>query len=326
MQRMTAALGLALAFAALMASAASADPYYNSSEPGCDGRDSRVLFCEGFESGTWYVTNGDTSGGPLNPQNKGWAGTIYSAINPPGAAKCGTGLTPFGNCAGFGGSGTRTSSGGNMAMHRLKTPTCGSGGWELCGVNEIYVRWYTKWDAGYLWGNEKHMNITNSDGDIAFADITLGAGRCGSGSSSPTSDIGIAVNYGTINDGGACGPQNQGNNITLQSGHWYFFEFHVKAGSSAVVELWVNDCGPSGTTCGPAPILRTRYTGNLPGNSKGSQIQTVWLENWTGVTSSGSGPYWDQIKASTVGPIGFSGSSGSVDRVAPGAPASPALR
>ncbi len=127
---------------------------------------------------------------------------------------------------------------------------------------------------------------------------------------------------------GNCGPQNQGQSISIQSGRWYFFEFHVRVGSNALLELWVNDCGTAGTSCGASPILRSRYTGNLPGNANGSQIQTIWLENWANPASVGNGPLWDRIKASKVGPIGFGNSSGgaTADRTPPGTPGSPAMR
>jgi len=59
--------------------------------------------------------------------------------------------------------------------------------------------------------------------------------------------------------------------------------------------------------CTMSVVDETMQVGQLPGNANGSQIQTVWLENWTGITSTGGGPYWDQIKASSVGPIGFAG-------------------
>jgi hypothetical protein len=290
-------------------------PYFNSTESGC-GTDSNVMLCDDFEDGIWYMTDGDH----MVPENDGWFGNIYAnPITPANAIRCGTGTTPFGNCAADGG--LHLGVGGrNMAQHRLKTSTCGSTGVEYCNVNELYVRWYAKWDPGYLFAGEKHMVVTNSDGDIAFAQIDL---NCATSGPLPTVGVNIGVNYGTVNEPGNCGPQNQGNNITIQSGRWYFFEFHVRAGSNALMELWINDCGTTGTACGSAPILRTRLTGSLPGNANGSQIQTLWLENWANSPAGGSvgnGPLWDQIKASRVGPIGFSGSTGTTPPPSPTPP------
>ncbi len=306
-------LVLASAVALLAAgSPATAGPYFNSSEPGCDGSDQNVLACDDFEDGDWYVNDGDHA----TSADDGWFATIYAnPITPAGAILCGAGVTPFGNCAANGGA--HSGAGGrNMAMRHFKTATCGTNGGQTCPVPEVYVRWYAFWTSGYQFGAEKHLNVTNDGGDIAFANIQL---NCAAGGASSTADPHVQVIYGTVNEPGNCGPQNQGNSIAIQSGRWYFFEFHVKAGSSAVMELWVNDCGTAGTSCGASPILRTRLTGTLPGNGNGSQIETIWLENWANPASVGTGPLWDQIKVARVGPIGFAdGGSAPTPPAAPG--------
>jgi hypothetical protein len=313
-------LCLALALTALVTTAAGAHPYFNSSEPGCSGSDPNVLMCDDFEDGVWYGRDGDHQ----TEADDGWFGTIYAnPITPANAIRCGAGVTPFGNCAASGGA--HSGQGGrNMAQHRLKTSTCGTDGRQYCGVSEVYVRWYAKWDPGYQFGAEKHMNITNGDGDIAFVNVQL---NCAAGSASAAATPYLQAPYGHVNEPGNCGPQNQGSNITIQSGRWYFFELHVRAGSNGLVELWVNDCGAAGTSCGSAPTLRTRLTGNFPGNANGNQIQTIWLENWANPPSSGTGPLWDQLKVSRVGPIGFAGGGGQVaDNVPPNTPGAPTLR
>jgi hypothetical protein len=282
-------------------------PYFNSSEPGCNGSNSSVLVCDDFETpggagGRWYAEDCDraSTNGGIGIRTKGWCGNIYrNPITPAGAEVCGTNITPFGMCVGS--AGNRA----NMALHHFKTPTCGSTGAELCNAQEVYVRWYAKWLSGYMFGAEKHMNITNSDGDIAFANVQL---NCGFGSAQSTAVPYIQIIHGAD----VCQGPNI-SSITLQAGRWYFFEMHVIANATnGTVELWINDCGTGGTSCGSSPILRTRMTGvSLPGNSNGSQIQTVWLENWSNPSSSGTGPYWDQLKVSTNGPIGFMGGGGN---------------
>src|SRR5688572_14431457 len=110
-----AALGMFAVTSAL------ADPYFNSSEPGCSGSDPNVLMCDDFEDGSWYVTDGDTAGGMANPDNDGWGGTIYAnPITPAKAIRCGAGVTPFGNCAADGGF-HEGQGGRNMALHWFKT-------------------------------------------------------------------------------------------------------------------------------------------------------------------------------------------------------------
>lgn len=312
---------LAFIFIFVLENVTSAHPYYNSSEPGCDGTNPSVLMCDDFETpggagGRWYAEDCDVANakGGIGARTKGWCGTIFSnPITPLGAELCGAGVTPFGNCVADGGP--VGSSGKNYALHHLKTPNCGSTGQELCGVQEVYVRWYAYWAAGYKFGAEKHMNITNSDGDIAFANVQL---NCGAGAASDTAGPSIQIIHGAD----VCQPPNV-NPITIQSGHWYFFEMHLLAHpTNGTVELWINDCGSAGTSCGPTPILRTRMTGvALPGNANGSSIQTIWMETWFNPASVGSGPYWDQVKVATVGPIGFSGAATTV--TPPPKPAAP---
>lgn len=78
------------------------------------------------------------------------------------------------------------------------------------------------------------------------------------------------------------------------------------------IQFWFNDCGTDGTDCGegtsnPTPTLRLDLNPiALPGNAQGNEIETIWAENWSS-NDAGTGPYWDQMKASIVGPIGFSG-------------------
>lgn len=295
-------------------SLAEAAPYFNTAEP----VDATTLVADDFQHngsggtpGTWYVNDGDHS----TSADKGWFGTIFNnPITPAGAIVCGAGVSPFGLCATTGGN---KPSGGtkNSAQHRLKTSTCGTDGTQFCNVDEIYVRWYMKWDPGYIFGNEKDMTITNSDGDIAF--ITLLA-HCDSGGTSTTASLNTPYNYGSFPGSANCQPQNVGNNITVQSGRWYFFELHVRAGSNAIIEMWVNDCGVApanpNTACGAAPVLRSRYiNGTLPGNSTGGpHIQTLWMETWTqdsstGHQSQGTGPYRNLLMVKSTGPIGFAG-------------------
>lgn len=279
-----------------------ADPYYNSSESGCDGSNTNVYWCDDFEDGVWYATDCDTSGGWTHPPNDGWCGDVFAnPITPANAIV--SGVTPFGTYAGT--AGTKNAESRNQALHRLKTPGCGSTGIERCGVQEVYVRWYAYWVSGYQFGAEKHMNITNGDGDIAFGNVQL---NCGTGSASSTATISIQIIHGE----GVCQLPNV-EDITLQSGRWYFFELHMIAhATNGTVRLWVNDCGTAGTSCGASPVLRTLMTGvDLPGNGVGSAIETIWAESWANPQSTGTGPYWDNIKVAAVGPIGFTASGGS---------------
>src|SRR5213594_3539192 len=81
---------------------AQANPYFNSSEPGCNGSDPNVLFCDDFETsgvanspnGKWYGENCDVANanGGINTRTKGWCGSIFAEpITPAGAEDCTTG-------------------------------------------------------------------------------------------------------------------------------------------------------------------------------------------------------------------------------------------
>ncbi len=293
-------------------STAEADPYFNSSEPGCNpaSPNPNYLMCDDFEDGNWYVNFTPFT----DPLNDGWSGWPFCptcpTITPSGAILCGPGVTPFGNCAANGGN--HTESGGvNMGQHHFKTSTCGTTGAELCAAGlDLYARWYAKWLSPYLFGAEKSFNITNSDSDIAFLNIQL---NCGAGGQSSVATPSIQILHGT----NICQAPNV-SSITLQVNRWYFFELHLRRSTTigapdGLVELWINDCGAAGTTCGPTPILRTLMQ-NVVFNgsaSNGFQIETIWMENWANPASSGTGPLWDQLIVSKVGPIGFMAVSGT---------------
>lgn len=292
---------LAIAFC-LLAGAVEAAPYYNSSEAGCDGTDTNVVFCDDFEDGVWYATNCDNGGGTGRTQaaNDGWCGTIDAEpITPANAILCGAGVTPFGDCAGNGGA--QTSGGGrNMAQRYIKTSGCGTDASQRCPVETLYVRWYAKWASGYQWNQSKHMNITTGDNDIAFANVQL---DCGGGSRTSTASVSIQVLYSPEWPEGVC----YDTGVSVVPDKWYFMELRITAHATAGrIQFWFNDCGSDGTSCGASPTLRLDETLGLPGNGVGDQIETIWPENWSS-NDAGTGPYWDQMKASIVGPIGFSG-------------------
>jgi len=73
---------------------AGADPYFNSSEPGCDGSDSTVLLCDDFEDGDWFF-DGDAT----LPTNDGWNRMSLDGASPAGAARCGTAGAAGTSCA-----------------------------------------------------------------------------------------------------------------------------------------------------------------------------------------------------------------------------------
>ena len=270
--------------------------YFNSSEPGCNGSDPNVLFCDDFESGSWYTSDCDHGGNTA--AQKGWCGTIYAnPITPSGAASCGSRGANNTNCAANGGLHSGGQGGVNMANHQF------SGG----PVTELWARWYYKTDPGYQWGAEKNTNFTKAAGDITWFNIQF---NCGTGAAQSTATPSIQIIHGPSNN---CWSPNQGS-FSLQSGRWYYFEVHARLNSSGTVsdgliDMWINDCGTNGV-CSGTPTLRTHLTNvGFDRNQTGCQtspckIETLWFENWANPGSTGNG-YLDQIKVSKAGPIGF---------------------
>lgn len=276
-------VGVAL-FAAVTSTTATT--YFNSSEAGCDGSDPDVLMCDDFEDGVWYV-GGCNAGGPGNPANDGWGGTVYAdPITPPGAAVCGGVGAAGTNCTATHGVTSGSGNGRNMADHALSQ-----------GVSEIYVRFYTRPSSGYRFGDEKVLAFNQSAGacsaGIWFGNLALG--RTGW----------MTWRVGTT---GQHLRQNHGKALAMVGGRWYYVEIHIvlnTAGqNNGTLRLWINDCGTTGV-CTGSPILRMSYTDVRFRHSSNSElIRNLWWENWAHPGVVGE-RYIDQIKVSKVGPIGF---------------------
>ena len=105
-----------------------------------------------------------------------------------------------------------------------------------------------------------------------------------------------------------CAGLNMGNDLTIQSGNWYYYEVHYKLSdpgqANGVFELWLDNCGASGTSCPATPTLRMRRTDVRNDRTSTNQlIRTLWFEAWSNPSSRGE-RLWDQIKVSKGGPIG----------------------
>lgn len=287
---------------------AQSHPYYNSSEPGCDGTDPNVLFCEDFETpdivgGHWYGEDCDTakSNGGFASRTKGWCGTIFAnPITPVGAASRNGVATSW---AGDHGVLDGVRNDRNMADHGFAP--------NFSTYNEIYVRWYQKWSTGYKFGAEKILsfNVTPGSGGIMFGNFHA---NCG-GNSDPTGLTALIEWQGK-------GAQGCHSALTITGGKYYMFEIHAKtnAGASNALEIWINDCGPTGQSCPTTPTLRL----SRPGWSwPAGQFGSLWFENWANPTSQGQ-TWVDNIKVSRVGPIGFMGATvgGGGDITPPAAP------
>ena len=302
-------LGLLL----LSVAQASAGPYFNSSEPGCDGSDPSVLWCDDFENGNWAQTYGETA----NPVNDGWNMTPF----PPGGCPavggiCTAGVALVGTptngavCGSVGAVGTNctASSGAHVDIGQAYF----MGDHNLSGLdthNEIYFRYYIKKIGPFIAGGEKHLtfNIFAGSGGIKFANLSSG----GSGPDLiPPQGSGIHSEQMLIPAEGV----NRDANIAPWNwiaDTWFYLEVHLKLNtpgvSNGVYELWLDNCGPTGKTCPSTPTLRSQHT-NVKFRNAGdnSQIGSIWLENWANPATSGV-TFYDQIKVATkrVGPMNW---------------------
>lgn len=282
-----------MAMIVIAAGASHADTYFNSAEPGCDGSDPSMLFCDDFEDRQWFATDCD-NGGPSSTENDGWCATIFYGPDPQG--------TNFGRCGGQGaggtdcaaGTGPRKGTSGMMADHGLRNET---------RTDEIYVRYYVKLLSGFQWGHEKMLTFNES----------VGAGGIRWGVLNSYFGGGVSAFITPYEDKWRF--QNQGNELRISVGSWYMLELHIKLNTpgvpNGVYELWLDDCGPNGTSCPASSTLRSRHTDmTFRGSGDNGRIGALWFEAWANAPSVGES-YLDQIVVSTrrIGPMGLSGES-----------------
>ncbi len=268
--------------------------YFNSSEPGCDGSNSDYLLCDDFEDGDWYVTNCDV-GGPSDPANDGWCGTIYAESQlAQGTAVCnGKGVAGT-NCTATTRYKSPPDTEGNMADHDLLGP----------GVTEVWVRFYLKPLSGYIFGAEKLLTFNDGapgDGGIKYGNF---AWNCAIGSAVPwgSPTMGMSVPEDVCQSPNVSG-------YTFVAGDWQYIEQQVVLNTpgqpDGVYRAWIDNCGPDGTACSGSPTLRIERTNvKWNRNSLSELIQVLWWENWSNPMSTGE-LYFDQIIVSKTGPIGF---------------------
>jgi hypothetical protein len=124
-------------------------------------------------------------------------------------------------------------------------------------VDEVYMRWYRKYQTGFRWGCQSVKN----NGVYASADVnTLEACVQPTGydkysfrvqdqmrSSSSSDFYGALYSYHPDADNGGCGEwysQNQNGIKYQQAGRWYAYEIYLKANTvgqkNGVIKMWVD--------------------------------------------------------------------------------------
>jgi hypothetical protein len=132
-------------------------------------------------------------------------------------------------------------------------------------ASEFYVRWYQYISNPFMWGTLEDKSLLLSDrAETIIAYVGTSRNHLpvepNSGPGMPFlasyQDIDwpeTAFQYSKVNRF-----QNVGNNLTLQPGKWYFFEWHVKLNtpgmSDGIAQLWVDDAALA------SPALRLEHT------------------------------------------------------------------
>jgi hypothetical protein len=298
--------------------AAAPNAFYNSDEEGCDSNDANVLICENFERkadgsfpGDWYPQQCDSVNnlGGIETLSKGWCGTIYNnppdgtgPIIPEGAVDCTGTIGAFGLCAATsgeldGGGG----SNGNMADHHFPGET---------EYGEVFVRWYVKYSSGFSFSSPKVLTINK----CCAGGAGIFWGGLGYNIAAQSNDDEGRPEWVNNHADNEVQSQNQGNNLNVTGGNWYFYEVRIKldtnGNNDGVLSMWINNCGAAlPGNCTGSPTLRMHYPAFNWGFETGDGgIGALWWENFSN-NGDGDGnlgtEFYEQIKVSRVGPIGY---------------------
>jgi Polysaccharide lyase 14 len=250
-----------------------------------------VIYATGFDSSNWLTTDFPSG-----------IRVVYLGGSDQTARPVWTGAEAF--------------TGTGALLHRQLAGTNLPHGMTIMGfqsVNEIYMRWYRKYQAGYKWGCQSAKNngvyaVANDDTPEACVQPT-GYDKFSfrvqdeRRSSSTTGEFyGALYSYHPHADNGGCGEwysQNVNGIKYQQSGVWTAYEIYIKANTvgqrNGVIRMWIN-----GELRGQQEGLEFRYTDAL-------KINQVYLYGSTGGCDT---PYtqnvWDDnlvVAKEYIGPM-----------------------
>lgn len=285
--------------------------YFNSME----ATGPNDVLTDDFWRGSWYEEGADDTPNYHNT-TPGWGGGMFTTPYPPtnGAVVnlAAIGKKPLFTQSDYVATTGISTGGGNYnAWHNLSGG--GSGGYS-----EIFWRVYLYFVEAdfygandpaddYEFGAEKVFTVFrwNDDGGLYWC----GTGLNVAGGPDPFGRFKFVNNHGT-NDVFA---QNQGADIDLLPGRWYYVENRYKlntlGNADGVWQMWINDGGATGDFDGQTPTLRASYSNIDFGYDAGETelFGAVWFENWANsVDSPSTGEhFWANVKVATDGPIGF---------------------
>lgn len=292
---------------------------FDTTDPICNGNDSSIVFCDGFEDGAWVASDDGFSGSAANDywlMNGMWVGgNVFFPSDPQGRAfaECGTANTQLAN---FGAAGTRctatqgwanNSQHGANGAHWMLINGTNPGSPRATGIKNYYLRMYFK-EAGVTSTRCSTgapcpaflQNGSNGYKLVEFANLRETAGINGSvcGQMNPPTLIGFGstaqchVNHADTGIAGGVqaltnllySPHNQGNPFSHQSyrDEWIFLEIHAVEDVVGVgkYEVWMDRCGRNGLGCTGQPTLRSRVTGYDFSNVRCGAARSFWVNFW----------------------------------------------
>ncbi len=201
-------------------------------DSGCQGSGAAapdLLLCDDFEQPN-AVARWD-----VGSRGGAWPSTSF--------VRCGDGI----------GFGDRCAAWSNHLLFDRSWGFWGYDAWRpIAPKRELYIRWYQYVSDPYAWGGLEDKSVLLHDEDTTLT-AYVGTSRNhlpaerNSGPGMP-----FVANYQDL-DWDETGQrftrvnrfQNQGNNITLQPGRWYLFEWHVRLNTAGAADgstrLWIDD-------------------------------------------------------------------------------------
>ena len=280
----------------LPASSVWADEYFNSTEcPHTGGvpANSNWLLCDNWSDGTHIAVNQQG-----HVDNDGWWLTSIRTI--PGGAACGS-LGPAGTDC--------------VQRNVLVLDSDGSGsnaypsthGWYQGQTLSGYrMRFYFIFRPGWVFRDSQKF-LSGQDQAHSPGIVHFGLGR-----NLDVMELCPVESCNNLN--GPYLQQNQGNNIVLTSGTWYYMELrfilNTPGVSNGTFQMWINDCGASGV-CTGVPVLRESRTDVLyRGASETRPFGGIFMDIWGNPSDGGTLDIANLIVAKDEqGLIGFIGGS-----------------
>lgn len=236
--------------------------------------DITVPFVESFDNLSSQVIDNPTFA-PFAGGISGYCtGGSYTQITPD-AAHGGTG------------KGIRWWSGGKWRIENVEADNSGSFALELANpTNEIWVRMYKRYAAGYTWldnaPEEEKVLWFDNGGGVSAQPIIFGGNKddCWSSGTNTTDALHFWMQGNSTNEV-VCSSSNTGWKATqggnTGDGQWHVYEVHIKKdtnGSNGVLQVWVD-----GVLKMNRSNINTGLAANWPRNRLHFQVNIQWGGN-----------------------------------------------